>query len=44
MDSNSTSPTFNIMRDFFLEIFYKINLFNRNLFYYTYYRLMGEGN
>jgi len=38
IDSNKTSPIFNFMRDFFSEIFDNIiNLFKRNVFYYTYY-------
>ena len=45
IDSNNTSPTFNFMRDFFSEIFDNIiNLFKRNVFYYTYYWLMGRAN
>jgi len=45
IDSNSTSPTFNFMRDFFSEFFNSIiNLFNCNVVYYTYYWFIDRAN
>ena len=46
IDSNSTSPTFNFMRDFFFsEIFdNNTNLFKCNVLNYTYYWFMGRAN